>query len=163
MTSMDHHPAPDATDTTRRNGRPDGRHRAISAGERAVAERRLRLTLRANAVTSIVCGSILALAPHALDDLLGTGHPGWVRLVGIGVVLFGADVWWTSTRPLGKLVRQAPGIIAADAAWVVLSIVTLLLGWFSGWGIAAVIAMALAVDTFAFLQFRSWRVLRTTR
>ncbi len=126
------------------------------------AERRLRRVLAANATTSVVAGAALAIAPDRLDDLLGTGQPGWVRIVGIAVVLFGIDVAWLARRPRRDLVRFTPAVIVADVAWVVLSVVTLLLGWFAGAGIAAVIAMAVAVDTFALLQFAAWRGLRTT-
>jgi len=137
-----------------------------AASERSLAgraERRLRRALRLNATTSVTSGAVLAFAPGALDELLGAGHPGWVRLVGVAVALFGLDVAWLSRRPRHDLERFTPVVIAADLAWVVLSAVTIVAGWYEGAGIAVVIAMALAVETFAFLQFTAWRQLRRTR
>ncbi|MGI9644947.1 MAG: hypothetical protein ACR2O6_06525 [Ilumatobacteraceae bacterium] len=142
----------------------DNPRRAAGARSHAArAERRLRRVLAANATTSIVAGAAMAIAAGSIDDLLGTGHAGWVRIVGIAVVLFGVDVAWLARRPRQDLVRFTPVVIAADAVWVVLSVATLLLGWFDGAGIAAVIAMAVAVDTYALLQFGAWRTLRTPR
>ncbi len=127
------------------------------------AERRLRVVLGVNATTSIVAGLVLAVAPDRIDDLLGTGRPGWVRVVGLAVVLFGLDYAWVSRSPRAWLTRLTPAVIAGDVAWVVLSVVTLLLGWFSGGGVAAVILVAVAVDTFATLQYLAWRDLRSAR
>lgn len=162
-----HDRAMTTTDPTTRTDTPDpassARRAALDRSQRHRAERRLRGTLRANAATSFVSGALLAIAPDRLDELLGTGRPGWVRTVGIAVVGFGLVVGWLSVRPVDELMRDTPVVVAADVGWVVLSIVTILLGWYDGGGIVAVLAMAVAVDTFAFLQFTSWRTLRRTR
>lgn len=123
-------------------------------------ERRLRLVLRANATSCIISGVALAVAPGTIDELLGTGHPGWVRLVGLALLPFAALVAWLSTVDNGLLQRITPAIIAGDVGWVTASIATVLLGWYSGSGVVAVLAMALLVDIFALLQFNAVRHLR---
>lgn len=138
--------------------------RAVSQrSQTSRTERGLRGALSANAAMSVLLGTVIAIAPERVEDLLGTGRPGWVRIVGLAVVLFGLDCAWVSRRQRSQLMAFTPGIIAADLSWVALSVVTLLLGWFSGGGAAAVIAVAVVVDTFATLQFLSWRELRRTR
>ena len=56
--------------------------------------------------------------------------------------------------------RITPQIVAGDVGWVVASVVTVLLGWYSGSGVVAVLAMAAVVDVFALLQWTAWRRLR---
>lgn len=114
---------------------------------------RLRLVLRANATTSALGGLVMAVAPHQLDELLGTSHPGWVRLVGLALLPFAALVAWLSTGDAERLRRFVPGIVIGDVGWVVASVVTVLLGWYSTTGVVIVLAMAAAVDAFAVLQW----------
>lgn len=104
----------------------------------------------------------MAIAPATTDDVLGTGHPGWVRVVGLALLPFAALVVWLSTTHPERLRLVTPGVIAGDAAWVVASIATIALGWYSGGGIALVVAMAVMVDVWAFLQWSAWRQLRPT-
>ncbi len=122
---------------------------------------RLRRALRVDSAFSFTSGLILALAPDRIDDLLGTGHAGWIRLVGIGFLVFGLDVLVVSRSGETNLRRWTPAVIAANVAYVVASIVTVLLGWYSTGGAVAVLAAAALVDTFAVLQWRSWRQLST--
>lgn len=126
-------------------------------------ETRLRLVLRANALNCIVFGGLLAAIPGTVDELLNTGHPEWVRLVGLGLLPFAALCLWLSNQSAETLIAQTPGIVAGDVGWVLASVVTILLGWYSGGGIAAVVAMAVVVDVFAVLQWSAWRKLRSTR
>lgn len=118
---------------------------------------RLRTILRINAASSFVSGAVMVAAPDTVDDLLDTGDPGWIRLVGIGLILFALNVAFTSTLDRRKLVAATPAIIAGDIGWVVGSIVTALLGWYSGGGIAAVLTIAAMVGTSALMQ---WNALR---
>ena len=124
-------------------------------------ERKLRSVLRLNAANCVVSGTALAFAAGPIDDLLDTGRPGWVRLVGIALLPFAALCVWVSAGPLQRLHKATPLIIAGDVNWVIASVVTVLLGWYSGGGIVAVLALAVAVDMFAVLQFVGWRQLRT--
>lgn len=126
------------------------------------SEAKLRRVLRLNAVNCIVSGTTMAVAAGPIDKLLDTGHPGWIRLVGLGLLPFAALCWWAAAGPVERLRSETPLIIAGDIAWVVASIVTVLLGWYSGGGIVAVLAMAAVVDVFAVLQFVGWRRLTTT-
>jgi hypothetical protein len=123
--------------------------------------RRLRRVLRTDSVVSFTSGLLLALAPTRVDDLLATGHPGWIRLVGIGFLLFAADVFLLSRADDERLRRWTPAVIAANTAYVVASVVTVLLGWYSAAGAVAVLAAAVMVDTLAVLQWRGWRQLTT--
>ena len=125
-------------------------------------EQRLRVVLRVNALNSIVFGTLLATIPTWIDDVLGTGHPGWIRVVGLGLLPFGTLCAWLSTASPAALRRVTPEIVAGDVAWVVASIATVLLGWYSGRGIVAVLAMAAIVDVLALLQWSAWRRLRVT-
>lgn len=124
------------------------------------AESRLRIVLRANAVNSVAFGILLATIPDTVDRLLDTGHPGWLRVVGLGLVAFAAGCAWLSATSLATLRRLTPHVIAGDIAWVVASVVTVLLGWYSGGGVVAVLTLAAVVDAFAVLQWSAWRKLR---
>lgn len=126
-------------------------------------EAKLRTVLRANGVNCILSGTALAVFAGPIDDLLDTGHPGWIRVVGLGLLPFAAYCWWLAAGPRKRLVQDTPLVIAGDIGWVAASIVTVLLGWYSGGGIVAVLAMAAVVDVFALLQFKGWRTLRSTR
>lgn len=128
-------------------------------GEPACATK-LRRVLRLNAASCVVSGAALTAVAGPIDDLLDTGHPGWVRVVGLGLLPFAAFCWWVSAGSIERLRKETPAIVAGDVAWVVASIVTVLLGWYSGGGVAVVLAMAVVVDVFAVLQFVAWRKLR---
>ena len=113
---------------------------------------RLRLLLRTNATTSGIGGVIAAAAPGPLDDLLGTGQPGWVRLVGIGLVLFAAVVIATARLDVGRMRNVVPAISAGDISWVVGSVAAIALGWFSTGGAVIIGVVALMVGTFGAMQ-----------
>jgi len=105
-------------------------------------------------------GLVMTMTPGAVDELLGTGHPGWVRLVGIGLLGFAAFVAWLSTASIRQLKQQTLAIVVGDVSWVVASAVTVVLGWYSSTGALAVGAMALVVDVLAGLQLVFWHRLR---
>ena len=148
------------TDTkTKHSPAPGPTARAVEHGD---GERRLRIVLRLNAANCVVFGALLVARPARVDELLDTGHPGWVRLVGLGLLPFAALCAWLSTASLPTLRRITPHVVAGDVAWVVASVVTVLAGWYSGGGIIAVLAMAAIVDVFALLQWTAWRRLRRT-
>lgn len=85
----------------------------------------LRNTLLINAGTSLLTGG----AALAFADPLArwTGMAEWILYtLGVGLVLFAADVAWTATRKkINPLFAKL--IIAADVAWVVGSGLSLLL------------------------------------
>lgn len=115
-------------------------------------ERRLRLVLRSNALTSGLGGLVAVAAPRWLDELLGTGHPGWVRLVGAGLVAFAGVVVWVSRASSPVLVRLAPLISVADAFWVVGTILTIAAGWYSSAGAVLMASVAAMVTGFSIAQ-----------
>lgn len=117
----------------------------------------LRGALRTNAALSIGSGVTMAVAGGRVAELLGVASPGWVRLVGLAVVLFGLDVAIVSSRPTRQLRSLAPWVVAADALWVAASAATIAAGWYSGIGTAVVIAMAIAVGSVGTAQFVGWR------
>lgn len=148
MTTETHHRTP-PTATTRRTTR----HASDRSGP-------LRTALRINAVVSVVSGSAMALFAGAVADVLDVSTTGWLRLIGAGVVLFGADVAWLSTRPTHQLCTLAPAVIAADALWVAVSTATILAGWYSSRGDLAVAGMAAVIAAVATAQFAGWRRIR---
>ncbi len=137
--------------------------RATTDGSTVDHERRLRTVLRLNASSSMAAGVLLAAVPDRIDELLDTGHPGWVRLVGLGLLPFAALCLWVARSSARVLRSTTPWIVTGDVAWVVVSVATVLAGWYSTAGSVAVLAMAAAVDLFALLQWMSWRKLEPTR
>ena len=119
----------------------------------------LRLVLRLNAANSAICGAALIVFGGPLADVLGVDRPGWVRLVGAGLLPFAAALVWVAAGDAERLRRFVPGIVVGDIGWVLASVVTLVAGWYSGVGIALVIAMAVLVDGFAMLQWRGVRAI----
>src|SRR5689334_18541989 len=98
------------------------------------SDRLLRRTLWGNAVFSVVSGAVLAacatpfaaLAAHEPVAIAGLDLAIVFELLGVGVILFGALCAWIASRPAlpGGLARL---VFAADIAWVVASVVVLLL------------------------------------
>ena len=113
---------------------------------------RLRFVLRINATTSGLGGLVAAIAPGRLDDILGTGQPGWVRLIGIGLVAFAALVVVASRLDRDELVRATPVISLGDASWVIASIVAIALGWFSASGAVVMGLVGVMVGVFGVEQ-----------
>lgn len=102
-------------------------------------------------------GIILTLAAKPLSDFLGT-LPIVMSILGIGLILYGAFVTYMATR---SIITKGFTLftILADSAWVLLSILLLVLPAFnftadSKWAIGIT---AICVDTFATLQFLEWR------
>ena len=113
---------------------------------------RLRLVLRLNAATSFAGGAIAALAGPWVSETLGIDHVLITRLVGVGLVLFAADVLFASTRSPAKLVSEARLISAADFAWVVATVVVLATGILTTAGVVVAIVVGLAVGDFGITQ-----------
>jgi hypothetical protein len=115
-------------------------------------DRRLRLVLRSNALTSGFGGLVAVAAPARLDEVLGTGHPGWVRIVGAGLVAFAGIVALVSRASTPLVVRLAPMISVADASWVVGTILTIAAGWYSNAGAVLMASVAAMVGGFSIAQ-----------
>lgn len=134
----------------------------VSASTRSDGAGPLRLVLRLNATSSGVLGAAMAIAPHAIDDVLDSGRPGWVRLIGVALLPFAAAVAWLSTRSVRHLRTVTPGVIVGDIGWVAASVITVLFGWYSTAGSVGVLAVAAMVELWAVLQWRTWRRLPTS-
>lgn len=133
--------------------------RAMDSSRRS-PEALLRIVLRTNATTSGLGGALAAVVPGPVDDLLGTGQQGWVRLIGIGLVLFAAVVVVTSRLDMEQMRRIVPAISAGDGSWVVGSVLAIALGWFSTEGAVVIGIVALMVGVFGLAQAQLVRELR---
>ena len=113
--------------------------------------------LVSNGTFCFTSGIILTLAAKPLSDFLGT-LPIVMSILGIGLILYGAFVTYMATR---SIITKGFTLftILADSAWVLLSILLLVLPAFNfttdaKWAIGIT---AICVDTFATLQFLEWR------
>ncbi len=102
-------------------------------------------------------GIILTLAAKPLADFLDT-LPIVMSILGIGLIFYGAFVTYMATR---LIITKGFTLftILADSAWVLLSILLLVLPTFNFTADAkwAIGITAICVDTFATLQFFEWR------
>jgi hypothetical protein len=121
----------------------------------------LRTVLTVNATTSIAGGALATVAAGRIDSLLGTGSPGWVRLVGVGLVAFGIAVLALARGPRARRVQLTPLVSALDAGWVVGTAAAIAAGWFSTRGAWVMGGLAALIADFALIQM--WTVRRTRR
>jgi predicted membrane-bound spermidine synthase len=118
---------------------------------------RLGRILLANAVFCGTSGLIFALAARPLSAFLNT-IPLVMTALGLGLLLYGAWVGYTVTRPAVSR-GFTLFLILTDSAWVLLSLLLLILPIFdfaadTKWAIGIT---AIVVDLFATLQFLEWR------
>ena len=113
--------------------------------------------LLANGVFCSTSGLIFALTAKPLADFLNT-VPLFMIILGIGLIFYGAWVIYMATRSI-----IAKGfslfIVIADSAWVLISVLLLVLPAFNftpdaKWAIGIT---AICVDMFATVQFLEWR------
>lgn len=121
----------------------------------------LRVVLTTNAVTSGVVGAFATVTPGAVDELLGTGHDGWIRLFGgIGFLVFAAAVYALARSAPATRARYAPLVSVFDTTYVLGTFATIAAGWFSTTGSWVMAATALLVADFAIGQV--WFARRST-
>lgn len=118
----------------------------------ATPERRLRLVLAANATMSIVFGLIGAIGAGGVADLLGVDQVWLVRLVSVGLILFGIDVALTARAATHRLPTGALLVSIADWSWVAATVVVVALGLLSTASVVIMGIVGLAVADFALLQ-----------
>jgi len=124
------------------------------------AAHRLRVVLMTNAVTSGIVGAVATVAPAAVDELLGTGEVGWIRLVGgIGFLVFGAAVYGLTRSTTATRARYAPVVSLLDGSYVIGTLLTIAAGWYSGVGNVVMALSAVLVADFAITQL--WFARRT--
>jgi len=134
-----------------------------------VPDRLLRLTLRGNAIFSGLSGVALALFASSFATLLtpaqevvaGLPVSTLLRVLGLGLVLFGIAVGIAASQPvLSAALGQA--FFWADVAWVLGTCVLLLLAApvFTVTGLVLVIVVGLVVADFAAFEYWGLRRLR---
>ena len=114
--------------------------------------------LQINATATAATGIAMLAARGFLPPLFGLASPLLLDLIAIFFLAYAAGLFLVGARP--RVERPALlAFAAADGAWVVGSVVVLLLFWPQLTPIARVliIGVALIVDAFAMLQFRAAR------
>ena len=127
----------------------------------ANSDRLLRRTLWGNAVFSVVSGGALAAfaspfaeaASETPITVAGLDFATLLVLLGLGVVAFGGLCAWIASRPVLPE-GWARLIFAADIAWVLGSVLVLLLpaSWTTA-GVAGIVVLALIVADLAILEY----------
>ena len=113
---------------------------------------RLRLVLRLNALSSLASGLVAAIAATWVSETLGIDHVAITRVVGVGLVAFAANVVYISTRGDARVLAEARLVSAADAAWVIATIVVLASGILTTAGIVIAAVVGVMVADFGALQ-----------
>jgi hypothetical protein len=113
--------------------------------------------LFANGVFCATSGLIFTLAANPLAGFLNT-IPLVMIVLGIGLLLYGSYIIFISMRPI-IIKGFTLFAVLADSAWVLLSVLLLVLPAFNfsvdaKWAIGI---LAVVVDGFATLQFMEWR------
>ena len=119
-----------------------------------------RQTLLANATFTAASAIVLIAARDVLYPLFALNSPTLLTSIGIVLLLYAATLVLEARR----VPPQRYALIAAallDAGWVVGSVIVLLVAWpaLAPSGRLLIIAAALIVELFAFLQFRASRTL----
>lgn len=114
---------------------------------------RLRAVLGVNALVSGLAGLAAAVAAEPVADLLGTGHTAIVRAVGIGLVLFAADLVILRATSRRWLVAGSKVVAVADAGWSLGTVAVALSGALDPLGVAVVLATGLMTAEFAYLEW----------
>jgi hypothetical protein len=112
----------------------------------------LRRVLLADGLTSGLTGLGLMLFPATVARLLGVSPTGLIAASGAGLVLFGLFVLWLGRREPSR--AGTLFVAAANAAWVLGSVVFIIDGGLTTIGKWAVALVAVVVLAFAVLQWR---------
>lgn len=115
--------------------------------------RRLRDTLRVNALLSGAAGLLCATAAGPVADLLGTGHTGAVRVVGLGLMVFALDLALLARARPARLAAGATLVAVADEAWTVGMVVLVAAGAFEPVGAGIALATGVMTALFAWLEW----------
>ncbi|MFD0850863.1 hypothetical protein ACFQ07_01340 [Actinomadura adrarensis] len=123
----------------------------------ADATRLLRVALRLDSVVTGANGVLYLALAGPLEDLLGL-NPGIARGIGAFLLVYAVAVWLVSVpaRP-GRMAVTA--VVETNLLWTVLSIATVIFGWFSLTTVGATWAVfqAVTVAGFAVLQYTALR------
>jgi hypothetical protein len=114
--------------------------------------------LQLNAIATAACGFGMLAARTMTHSIFAIADPILLDLIAIGLLAYAAALGWSSSRrPVSRHALLA--FTVADGLWVLASAIVLVALWTELLVVARVlmIAVALAVDTFAVLQFRAAR------
>lgn len=114
----------------------------------------LTTTLRVNVICSAAVGAILVAAPATMAGIIGD-VPAWLcQLVGAGLLLFAAWVYWVSRR-LPDARTGVAWVFALDMVWVVGVPVVMVVfaSYLTLWGHLLLGGSALLVADFAWLEW----------
>lgn len=138
--------------------------RATMSRDRADARsatERLRSRLRLNAAFSVLSGLATIALAGWVGDQLGTGRIGLVRIAGAALVAYGLDLVITARLRWSRLMPAATAVVAADALWVVGTVVVLATGAVDrAGGRALLIATGVIVLELALVQASALRSAR---
>lgn len=117
--------------------------------------------LLGNATFGVICGLSCLLWAQPLATLLGVTQPWILTILGVGLLVFAAELAWIAVR-MPENRRVLTIIFALDVAWVIASAIILLAGWlpFTTAGIWTFLVVADIVAIFAVLEFIGLRRLR---
>lgn len=148
-------------------GRPQAKEDVLTVP----SDRLLRRTLWCNALVSMASGAALAafagpLARIATREpvfVMGLDLAALFALLGIGFVAFGALCAWVASRPVLPQ-AWARAIFAADASWVMITLILLALpaSWTTA-GIAGLVVVGLVVADLAILEYLGLRKISAAR
>jgi hypothetical protein len=115
--------------------------------------------LQINATATAVTGAAMLAARGFLPPLFGLGSPMLLDLIAVFFLTYAAGLFYFAARPQ----VERPTLLAfaaADGAWVVGSVIALLMFWpqLTPIGRVLIIGVAVIVDAFAMLQFRAARL-----
>ena len=119
----------------------------------------LRRSLQLDGVASGVTGLLLLAAAGPFAALAGLPGPGLARMVGGGLVIYAAALFWNAGRTTISR-GQALAAVVLNVLWVLGSAVLIVDGPLTALGNLAVAAVAAAVLLFAVLQTVGLRRLR---
>jgi hypothetical protein len=114
--------------------------------------------LRLNAVSTAACALAMLVTRGSLHTFFGLSSPILLDVLAMGFLAYaGALAFAAQRQPVSRDALMA--FTAADALWVVGSVVVLLLFWSQLAAVARlmIIAVGLVVEAFATLQFRAAR------
>ncbi|MEO0494294.1 MAG: hypothetical protein AAF081_12860 [Actinomycetota bacterium] len=113
---------------------------------------RARLILRANAIFSTVTGAIAVVAADWVSDSAGIDHVVLTRLVGVGLLLFAADLVRQARLPESKLPFALLQTSVADLGWVLATPVVIAVVDLTRAGTIGALAIAAVVLDIALAQ-----------
>jgi hypothetical protein len=121
---------------------------------RSMPAQTLRRALLANAIFSVICGSLMVFAEGSVSSWLGFNGSG-ILPIGAFLLVFAVYLVWMANQS-SVPTHLVSGVIAGDWAWVLGSVLLLLLRseLFSWTGKLLIIDTAVVVAVFAILQRR---------